>query len=69
MYIITSCIEAKLMQLQAMQERIQGSSSSTVVTKQRIEEVQQLAAQCTAELATIQSELGGIHAKISVMTE
>jgi len=40
-----------------------------VVTKQHVEEVQQAPAQCTIEFVVIQSELGGIHAKISEPTE
>jgi len=42
-YTITKSIEAKLAQLQENQERIQGSSSTTMVTEQHVEEVQQAA--------------------------
>ena len=38
-YTITASIEAKIMQLQATQERIQSSSSTIVMTKQCVEEV------------------------------
>lgn len=39
-YTITTSIEENLTQLQEMQERIQGSNSTTTVTKQCVEEVQ-----------------------------
>lgn len=68
-YTITTSIEENLTRLQETRERIQGSSLATSVTKQCIEEVQEVAAQCTAELAMIQSELGGLRAKISTLIE
>ena len=61
-------IEGNFAQLQVAQQKIQGSSSTTV-TNQRVEEVQQVAAQCAAEVAVIQTELGGLHAKISAPIE
>lgn len=39
-YTIISSIEAKLTQQQATQERIQGNSLATIVTEQRVKEVQ-----------------------------
>jgi len=39
-YTITASIEAKLAKLKATQERIQGSSSTIMVTEQGTEEVQ-----------------------------
>jgi len=68
-YTITNSIEAKLVTLQETQERIRGNSSTTAVTEQRIDEVQQVAAQCAAEIVGIQLELGGLHANISAPTK
>jgi len=68
-YIITASIEAKLAQLQATQQRIQGNSSKKTVTKQHVEEVQQVVTQCAVEVAGIQIELGGLCTKIFTPTE
>lgn len=68
-YTITISIEAKITQLEATQERIQGSSSTAAVTEQRVEEVRQVDAQCATKLAVIQSKLGGPRTKISAPTE
>ena len=67
-YTITASIEAKLMQLQATYQRIHGSNSAAAVAEQSVEEVQQAAAQCTTEVAAIQTDMVGIHAKISAPT-
>ena len=67
-FVITASIKAKLMQMQGTQEQMQGSSSDTAVSKQRVQEVQQAAAQCTTDLAAVRAELGGLRAKISTPT-
>ena len=66
--MIIASIEGKLVTLQTTQQKIQGGSS-TAVTERRVEEVQQAAAQCAAEVAVIQTELGGLRAKICIPTE
>jgi len=63
--MITTSIEGKLATLQTTQQKTQGGSL-TAVTEQSVEEVQQAAAQCVAEVAVIQTELGGLRAKISM---
>jgi len=68
-FIFTTSIEAKLTQMQGMQEQVQGSSSATTVSEQCIQEVQQAAMQCTPNLAAGQAELGGLRAKIYALTE
>ena len=68
-YVVTTSIEEKLTQLQETQEKVQGSSSTTMVFEQQVEEVQQATTYCTADLAAIQAELGGIRTKISTPVE
>lgn len=63
-YIITTSIEGNLAQLQATQQKIQGRNS-VAITKQRVEEVQQVVTQCTDKVGVIKTELGGLCAKIS----
>lgn len=64
-YTITASIGAKLTQLQATQQRIQGGSSVAVVTDQCVEDFEEAAAQCTAKVATIQIDFGDPPAKTS----
>jgi uncharacterized coiled-coil DUF342 family protein len=68
-FTITTTIEGKLAQMQGTQEQMQGSSSDTAVSEQRIQEIQQAAAQCAADLAAVRAELEGLRAKISAPTE
>ena len=68
-YIATASIKGKLAQLQETQEKVQGSSLATVVSEQRVKEVQQAATQCTTNLVLIQKELGGLRAKIYTSLE
>jgi len=68
-FLIKTTIEGKLAQMQGTQEQIQGSSFDTAISKQHVQEIQQVAAQCTADLAAIRAELGGFCVKISAPTE
>lgn len=67
-YTFTASIEGKLMKLHVAQQNIQ-SSSSVGVTKQHMEEVQQIVAQRVADVVVIQTELEGLRAEISAPTQ
>ena len=68
-FTITTKIEGKLAQMQGMQEWVQGSNANTTVLEQRVQEIQQAAAQCTVDLAIVRGELEGLRMKISAPIE
>jgi len=67
-YLITTSIEGNLASVQETQQKLQADSAGPT-TEQLVEEIKQAVAQCTAEVAAVQVELGGLRAKISVPTE
>lgn len=67
-YVLTTTIEGKLASLQATQQKIQSHSIGPQM-EQLVEEMKQVATQCTAKVTVVQVELGGLHDKISTPAE
>lgn len=58
-YSVMTSIEGKLASLHATQQKLQADSSAPA-TEHLVEELKQVATQCTAEVTFIQVELGGL---------
>ena len=67
-YTVMASIEGKLVTLQETQQKLKINSSGEV-SEQMVEEAKQVAAQCTAEVAVIHVEMGGLCTKIFVPTK
>lgn len=67
-YLIITSIEGRLASLQETQQKLQADSVEPA-TEQLVEELKQPATQCTAEVAVVQLQLEGLHAKISAPTK
>lgn len=63
-YTVTINIEGKFATLQTTQQKLQADSAGEV-TEKIVEDVKQVASQCTVEVGIIQVELDGLRAKIS----
>lgn len=58
-FVIIEKIEGKPVQMQGMQEHIQGSNSNTMISEQYVQEIQQVVSQCAADLCNYSSRVIG----------
>ena len=68
-FTIMPDIEEKFVQIQGMRAQMQGSTLEIEVSEERMQQVQQAAAQCVADIKTVRDQLEGLCTKIVVLTE
>ena len=66
--MVIASIEGNLVTLQETQQKLKADSSGAM-TEKMVEDANQVATQCTAEVAGIRVELGGLRTKVSTHSE